>query len=186
MFFIHFPQRFKAFICLTSVAITVSSCSLFHKSTNTTKNNTDVSVSTNNNTNLSDAEYGLRIGVVEYAKSFIGVRYKYAGYSPSGFDCSGFTSYCMANAADVTISHASKAQAKEGKSIPLKEVKPGDLVFFTHRRGTVGHVALVVEKKDDGIYVIHATNTGGVMINNISTSKYWKPKILYARDVLSK
>ena len=45
---------------------------------------------------------------------------------------------------------------------------------------------MVTEVKDDGIYVIHSTTSKGVIINNITTSAYWRPKILYARNVISK
>jgi hypothetical protein len=32
---------------------------------------------------------------------------------------------------------------------------------------------------------VHSTSSRGVVVENISTSKYWKPKILFARDVIT-
>lgn len=140
---------------------------------------------TNSNTNIKDAETIQRNKITTYSKNYVGTKYKYAGKDPKGFDCSGFTSYVMGKH-NVAISSSSKAQATQGKSIPVDKVKPGDLVFFGKKGGkNVSHVALVVSNESDGIYVIHSTTSKGVMIQNISKSSYWKPKILFARDVLS-
>jgi cell wall-associated NlpC family hydrolase len=131
------------------------------------------------------AELQLRENAVEYAKEFVGLKYHYAGTTPTtGFDCSGFTSYVL-KSVDVRVSPGSATQAAQGDKIPLDDVMPGDLVFFGSR-GRISHVAMVVERKSDGIYCVHSTCSRGVVVENISTSKYWKPKIRYARDVISK
>lgn len=133
----------------------------------------------------NEMAWQLRLNVVEYAQEYLGLKYHYAGTSPeTGFDCSGFTSYAL-KAVDVKVSPSSASQSRQGDKIPLDEVLPGDLVFFGYR-GRVTHVALVVERKKDGIYCVHSTCSRGIVVENISTSKYWRPKILFARDVISK
>lgn len=133
----------------------------------------------------STAMMQLRENVVDYAKEHIGTKYHYAGTSPStGFDCSGFTSFVL-KSFDVKVSPSSATQSTQGDKIPLDEVQPGDLVFFGSR-GRISHVALVVQRTSQGIFVVHSTSSRGVMVDNISTSKYWKPKIMFARDVISK
>jgi cell wall-associated NlpC family hydrolase len=134
-------------------------------------------------TSKVDALTAKRNNLTESSKKYVGVNYKYAGKDPKGFDCSGFTSYIMGTEG-VTISSSSKAQATEGKPVPINKVKPGDLIFFG-KGDKVTHVALVISNTSEGITVIHSTTSKGVMIQNISTSTYWKPKILFARDVLS-
>ena len=130
-----------------------------------------------------DATMTTRTNVTEYSKQFVGVKYKYAGKDPKGFDCSGFTSYVL-QSEGVSVSSSSKVQAEEGKPVPLNKVKPGDLIFFG-KNGKVTHVAMVVSNTSEGITVIHSTSSKGVMVQNISVSSYWKPKILFARDVIS-
>ncbi|MCI5081847.1 MAG: C40 family peptidase [Saprospiraceae bacterium] len=123
----------------------------------------------------------VRREMVDYAKQFLGTRYVYGGKSPKGFDCSGFTQYVLKNF-DIHISPVSKAQEKEGKKVKIKDVRAGDLVFF-RKRGRVFHVALVVDNQDDGLKVIHSTNRG-VVLDNISKSDYWKPKLSSAVNVI--
>jgi cell wall-associated NlpC family hydrolase len=126
----------------------------------------------------------LRMEMIEFAQQFVGLPYRYAGKSPvSGFDCSGFTSYILEKF-DVEISRSSAYQSKEGVKIPLSEVEPGDLLFFG-RKGRIQHVAMIVEHNANGIVCIHSTNRG-IVVENVNTSSYWRPRILFARDVLGR
>jgi NlpC/P60 family len=126
----------------------------------------------------------LREWISGYAQNFTGIHYHYAGRSPrTGFDCSGFTSYILQEF-DVKVSAASSAQSKQGAQISLDDILPGDLVFFGGK-GRIQHVAMVVECSAEGIICVHSTSSRGVVVENISTSKYWRPKILFARDVIT-
>lgn len=126
----------------------------------------------------------LRCDITGYAQNFLGLHYRYAGVSPkTGFDCSGFTSYILKEF-NLKVSSCSSSQSRQGERISLDEVLPGDLVFFG-RRGRIQHVAMVVEKTPEGIMCVHSTCSRGIIVENISTSKYWKPKILFARDVIT-
>ncbi len=123
--------------------------------------------------------------IVAYAKKYIGTKYLYAGKSPkTGFDCSGFTSYVMAEY-NVSLSPASREQVKQGKQKSLDKAQPGDLVFF--RRGSkepIFHVAMVVSNTGNSLKVIHSTTSNGVREDDILNSPYWKPYIDSVRDVL--
>ncbi len=126
----------------------------------------------------------LREYISGYAQNFLGIPYHYAGRAPrTGFDCSGFTSYILKEF-EVKASACSSTQATQGDKIELENVLPGDLVFFGYR-GRVHHVAMVVECTAEGILCVHSTCSRGVVVENISTSRYWRPKILFARDVIS-
>ncbi len=120
--------------------------------------------------------------VVAYAKRYVGVPYRYGGKNPKGFDCSGFTGYVYKKF-DVNLSASSKMQAKQGRSIKVSSVQKGDLLFFGKGR-KMTHVALVTEHTRAGIEVIHSTSSRGVMVQNVSKSDYWRPRILFARRVL--
>ena len=66
-------------------------------------------------------------GVVNIARSLLGIPYVYGGETPSGFDCSGFTQYVFGKAG---ISIPRTASAQQDAATPVSDPKPGDLVFF--------------------------------------------------------
>lgn len=122
--------------------------------------------------------------IVNFAKKYVGTGYKYAGKNPKGFDCSGFVYFVM-NHFGIDLPGGSRHQENLGKKIAVKEVRPGDLIFFRRtKEGTVFHVSLVISNGINGIQVIHSTSSRGVVIDNIQENNYWKVKIKTARNVV--
>lgn len=127
----------------------------------------------------------LREFIAGYAQNFVGIEYVHGGGSTAkGFDCSGFTSFALKEFG-INVSASSSAQSQQGEEISLDAVQPGDLIFFG-RRGRVTHVAMVVQNTREGIVCVHSTCSKGILVENISTSKYWRPKIMFARDVITR
>lgn len=65
--------------------------------------------------------------IIGIARSLSGIPYRYGGSSPSGFDCSGFTSYVYRMAGKSIPRTASGQQAAATRVI---SPSPGDLMFF--------------------------------------------------------
>ena len=129
-------------------------------------------------------EEKLRLNIIDYAEDYLGTKYVYGGKTPAGFDCSGFVYHVLKNF-EVNLPGSSSYQSREGVKVNLKKAQAGDLVFFRKTpTGKVFHVAMVVENDNEGLKVIHSTSRG-VVIDNLTTSQYWKPKISMAKDVLS-
>jgi len=167
-------KKFRIYIFVLITSLSVFSCEFLQL----------LQPTTTTATTKEDATTQLRKDVAQSSKQYVGTKYKYAGKTPkTGFDCSGFTSYVYEQF-ELELSSSSSAQATQGKEVPLSDVKAGDLVFFG-KKGRITHVAMVISNTKEGINVIHSTTSKGVMIQNISTSKYWKPKIMFARDVIS-
>ncbi|MFM6935384.1 MAG: C40 family peptidase [Flavobacteriales bacterium] len=111
--------------------------------------------------------------IISYAKTFLGVPYRYGGTTPSGFDCSGFINYIFGNFG-FSLVRTSYGLAELGETVKLSEVQPGDLMFFKGSNvnsSVVGHVALVIEVTPSNIKFIHSAN-GGVRIDNFKTEYY--------------
>ena len=70
--------------------------------------------------------------LLEEAAKYLGTPYVWGGYSPSGFDCSGFVSYCLTNSG-VRNTGRLTAQGLYNICTPVSQsdAQPGDLIFFT-------------------------------------------------------
>jgi len=108
---------------------------------------------------------------VTTARRYLGVSYLWAGMSRYGIDCSGLT-YVAFRAAGVTLPRDAADQARIGKPVVRRQLRPGDLVFFgTGARTNIHHVGIYVGR---GL-VLHAPHTGArVRLTPLSGwSDYW-------------
>ena len=117
---------------------------------------------------------------MKFASTLDGIPYIYGGKNTAGFDCSGFTSYVFRSQGK-NLTGNTNMQVKQGKRIQVENAKPGDLLFFGSE-GRISHVAIIKESSPDKLIVIHATSSYGVIVQDITNSNYWQPKILYAVD----
>ncbi len=93
--------------------------------------------------------------VIAEAYKYLGVPYVWGGKTPSGFDCSGFTSYVFRNATGREIGGWTVPQESAGTKISVAEAQPGDL-YFWGSAGSTYHVAIAL----GGGQYIHAPTTG--------------------------
>lgn len=81
--------------------------------------------------------------VLRQARKFLGLPYLWAGMSAWGFDCSGLTSTVL-SMVGVRLPRDAADQSRVGKPVRRRDLKPGDLVFFSYSRsrGAIHHVAV--------------------------------------------
>ncbi|KUY28527.1 C40 family peptidase [Elizabethkingia ursingii] len=117
------------------------------------------------------------------AEDYMGTPYKFGGVTRSGMDCSGFIT-TVYDSQDVALPRRSEDQSREGREISIKNVIPGDLLFFATSGGSrVSHVGIVHTIRDGEVNFIHASTSKGVMISSLN-EKYWNKAYLSARRVL--
>lgn len=135
---------------------------------------------------ISGAE-DLESDIVDYAKTFIGTRYRRGAKGPSSFDCSGFTSYVFRNF-DFALGASSRAQATQGEKVSVTDARPGDLVFFSGARAgkTVGHVGIVVsaDPASGSVKFIHAATSRGVRIDTYPDGGYYSRRFHSIRRII--
>lgn len=122
--------------------------------------------------------------LVDYAKQFSGVKYKFGGTTKDGMDCSGLV-FETFKAFDIILPRSSKDMAKQGEKITLKDTQEGDLLFFKtmSRRNDISHVGLVVTSENGDIKFIHSTTRAGVIVSKLSEN-YWDNAFVEARRML--
>ncbi|MCD8382350.1 MAG: NlpC/P60 family protein [Clostridiales bacterium] len=113
--------------------------------------------------------------LIAKAYQYLGVPYVWGGYSPSGFDCSGFVSYCINNCgADWSVGRLT-ANGLLGicTKVSSSEAQPGDLIFFQGTYSTSGasHVGIYLGNGQ----MIHCGNP--CQVSSINTS-YWQQHFL--------
>ncbi|MFG6195010.1 NlpC/P60 family protein [Nonomuraea sp. JJY05] len=92
------------------------------------------------------------------------------GAGTRGFDCSGLTLYAWSKAG-ITLTHYTGTQFRQGRRIPFRARRTGDLLFFGGGTGDPTHVALFLQ---DGL-MIHAPRTGDVVRKtNFLASPYFR------------
>ncbi|MEA2594666.1 MAG: hypothetical protein QOF01_1135 [Thermomicrobiales bacterium] len=120
--------------------------------------------------------------IAALALQYAGYPYVWAGNTPAGFDCSGFTQFVVLNTLGIDIGHGLEGQPGAGAWVEYGAWLPGDLIFFqnTYKDG-LSHAAIYI---GDG-QIVHAENEGtGVVIGSLY-SDYFGPRYWGAVRVAS-
>ena len=113
--------------------------------------------------------------LIREAQRYLNTPYVWGGYSPAGFDCSGYVSYVInhcGNGWNIGRKTAKGLLAK-CERISKDEAKPGDLIFFQGTYDTTGasHVGIYL---GNGM-MIHCGNP--VQYSSVNTN-YWRNHFL--------
>lgn len=128
---------------------------------------------------VSERKITSRARLVQLAKKYIGVPYRFGGSGPGGFDCSGYVKYVYGRAG-YRLPHSSRRQFSLSKRVGRP--KPGDLVFYRTYTRNVSHV---------GIYVgnnrfLHAPRTGRTVSYTNMRYSYWRKRYAGAGSLLAR
>lgn len=118
------------------------------------------------------------------ARSLLGRRYRFGGATPRGFDCSGLVLYVFERDG-LALPRTTREQARLGRWVPLDELAPGDLVFFSEARSAPHHVGIVTSARGAPLTMIHASTSEGVVETPILESPYWLRRLTFGRRVES-
>ncbi len=109
---------------------------------------------------ISAREEVFRERLIQQAKAYLGIQYRWGGKSTEGLDCSGLIFMCYMLCGVLIYRDAILKAEYPVREIPLNRLKKGDLLYFS------GHIAMYLGK---GKY-IHATGNAssfGCVINSL-------------------
>jgi cell wall-associated NlpC family hydrolase len=118
--------------------------------------------------------------LVALAKKQKGEPYRYAGTDPrSGFDCSGLVWWTYKELGS-SMPRSAREQYHTGRAVEMKDLRPGDLVFFDiGGKHPPTHVGIVTQPPK----FIHAPETGERVRENNLEEPYWNMHFYGARRI---
>jgi cell wall-associated NlpC family hydrolase len=105
--------------------------------------------------------------LVNTARAFIGVPYKWGGTNPNGYDCSGFVQEVF-RLSGHSVPRMADAQYEKLEKVDKDGLVPGDLVFFNTDGSGVSHVGIY---SGEGKF-LHASSSRGVIESGLDESYY--------------
>ena len=96
------------------------------------------------------------------------------GDNKRGTDCSGLVSQLYKQVYNIRLSRSTDEQLKESNKVSRRNLREGDLVFFTSRasKKRVAHVGIYLK---NGKF-IHASTSKGVIVSSLNEqyyTQYW-------------
>ena len=105
----------------------------------------------------------------QFIIDWYGTPYKFGGLTNNGIDCSGFTNILFKEIYKIQLPRTSKDIAEKINRKYTKDLKEGDLVFFSFgKSGTINHVGVYLQNNR----FVHASTSKGVIISNLTEPYY--------------
>jgi cell wall-associated NlpC family hydrolase len=125
----------------------------------------------------SPADEGATIAGV--AAALVGRPYQFGGADAAGFDCSGLARYVYERVG-VAIPRTAAAQQRAAHPVPLAQLAPGDLLFFSIGARGVDHVGIYagagrfIHARHAGVAVAYANLSEGFYARHLrGAGRFW-------------
>lgn len=119
---------------------------------------------------LAVPERKSREELIDHATKFKGTPYVWAGTSKKGFDCSGYI-YAMMRDSGYEVPRMADEQFEATQRVERKDLKRGDLVFFTTYMPGPSHVGIYL---GEGRFIHASSAGGGVIVSQMNDGYYSK------------
>jgi len=124
---------------------------------------------------------GLGVGyaAATLAREQIGRPYVLGGETPAGgFDCSGLVQYVYGQQG-INLPRTVKDLLKFGKAVQVRQLQPGDLLFYRINGNRVSHVGIYMGDNE----FIHAPRSGKPVQIAALTNPWWRERFASAKRV---
>jgi cell wall-associated NlpC family hydrolase len=114
--------------------------------------------------------------IVQTATKQTGIRYKFGGDTPRGFDCSGLVWWSYRENG-IKVPRVTGDQSRAGRSVSLKQAYSGDILVFSINSGL--HTAIYTGNGE----FIHSPSSGKRVRKDKVDDPYWKSRLRDIRRV---
>lgn len=109
--------------------------------------------------------------IVAKAEEYLGVPYLWGGFTPVGFDCSGLVQYVYKQLG-ICIERSTYYQVHQGIVVDRKDLKPGDLIFFTTNDDDPNDISHVGIYKGNDLFIQAPQPGDCVRVSNLNSAYY--------------
>ncbi len=117
--------------------------------------------------------------VAAVAAALVGTPYRFGGTDARGFDCSGLAVFAYERAG-ISIPRTAAEQKRAARPVPLRDLLPGDLVFFRIGARHVDHVGIYVGRgrfihapRSDALVSYGSLVNGFYRKHIVSAGRFW-------------
>jgi hypothetical protein len=125
---------------------------------------------------VGDPVAGMGYAIAGTALGLRGSPYRNGGVDPSGFDCSGFVWYVLAQHG-IQVARTVSEQFREGFDVAADALEPGDLLFFSTDAPGASHVGMAI----GGDQFVHAPSSRGIVRVERLSAAYWSSRYVGAK-----
>jgi cell wall-associated NlpC family hydrolase len=145
----------------------LGSCSTTRKAPESDRGSRPGSSQTAPKNGKTDAE--IAATAAQNALAMRGKPYRYGGYSPQGFDCSGLVHYSYARAGG-QLPRNTNGLWSRSRTISMSDLRPGDLLFFDQEGKKNSHVGIYLGNRR----FVHAPSSGKQVSTASLSDPYWR------------
>ncbi|WP_346869224.1 SH3 domain-containing protein [Clostridium sp. UBA5119] len=109
--------------------------------------------------------------IVSKAEEYLGVPYLWGGFTPVGFDCSGLVQYVYKQLG-ISLERSTYYQVHQGVIVDRKDLKPGDLIFFTTNDDDSNDISHVGIYKGNDLFIQAPKPGDCVRVSNLNSAYY--------------
>ena len=133
-----------------------------------------------NKTDKVIREIKIKEDIIKTAKQYLGVRYKFGGYSlKTGIDCSGYVKKIFGKF-NIELPRTARAMYwHAGTKVPKSQLQVGDLVFFTTYAKFPSHVGIYM---GNGQFIHASSGARKVSITSLN-KKYYQKRYIGAKRI---
>ena len=109
-----------------------------------------------------------RAELYRFINDWMGVPHRTGGNDHRGLDCSAFVGLVMREVYDTDVPRVAKDMAKHIKRKNERQLREGDLVFFSFGRRSIDHVGIYLHNHK----FVHVSTSKGVIISDLRDAWY--------------